>query len=1082
MGRATFGFVRFGLLGPLAVWRTDGTPVRVPEVKVRALLANLLLQPGRAVSADRLTADLWGDRPPGNPANTLQTKVSQLRRTLEAAETGGRELVAFEPAGYVLRIEPEAVDVGRFHALVSRARLSPGAAAKSALLAEALALWRGPALADFADEPFAAPSIRLLDEDLLAAKEDHAEARLGLGEHHELVGELADLVAAHPVRERLRGLHLRALYRSGRQTEALDGYRELRDRLADELGLTPGPEITELHQAILTQDPAMGGERADVPPRTNLPVPLTPLVGRDAAVRAVRDRLSEARLVTLTGPGGVGKTRLAVETASGLTSAFGAGVWLVEFAGLDRGGCAAVSCPPEEWMTEVTASALGIRADPAGGSADLASRIEEALRLKEILLVLDNCEQFVAPVAALAARMLRAVPGLRVLATSQEPLGLAGEVVWAVPPLEVPGTASLRPGQAAEDVLAAVRESAAVQLFTARATEAAPGFALGTPNAAAVAAICRKLDGIPLALELAATRVRALGAHELLNRLDDRFRLLDGGHRDAPARQRTLRAMIDWSWELLTGPERVVLRRLAVHAESCGLAAAEAVCSGDGVAPGEVLGLLSGLVGRSLVVSQLDQQGGPRYRLLESVAAYCLDRAREAGEAEDLLARHARHYLEFAERAEAGLRGPDQQRWLLRVDVDAANVRAALETLIRQGEAELALRLATTMAWYWFLRGRLPEARRSLRSALAVPGEATETARANALAWQAGIAVLEGEGVDESAFEEAQRIDDPAVQGKVLWFLGHVLATVGKIPAGQRLTDQALTRFRRIDFSWGIAAALSDTANHAMASGDFTVAERDATRSAELFDRVGDRWGQLQAAFALGVLAQLSGDYDRAASLHRDGLRLAQELGLWPEMSYQLSWLGRVAMLRGDFAAAADFHQRALHHAVEQRFKPAEVYAETGLALGARREGKLDVAEKHLNSVLSWHRGGGFEGGSALILAELGFVAELRGEAAKATELQREGLAIAERSGDPRAIALGMEGLAGAMALSGDHRAAAALLGAAAAKRASVGTPLPEGERGDVDRIEAAAREALGDDRFAAEFDRGGKEPDWNVA
>ncbi|QWF78652.1 hypothetical protein HUW46_02050 [Amycolatopsis sp. CA-230715] len=1052
---------------------------------MRALLANLLLRPGRAVSADRLAADLWGDRPPGKPANTLQTKVSQLRRALETAEEGGRELVAFEPAGYVLRIEPESVDVGRFHALVSRARLAPGAAAKSALLAEALALWRGPALADFADEPFAAPAIRLLDEDLLAAREDRAEARLDLGEHHELVGELADLVAANPVRERLRGLHLRALYRSGRQTEALDGFRELRDRLADELGLTPGPAITELHQAILTQDPALGesGESGEsAPPRTNLPVPLTPLVGRGTAVRAVRDRLGETRLVTLTGPGGVGKTRLAVETANGLADAFGDGAWLIEFAGLDRGGCAAVSCPPEEWMTEVTASSLGIRADPTGASGDLANRIEEALRAKEILLVLDNCEQFVAPVAALAARLLRAVPGLRVLATSQEPLGLAGEVVWAVPPLEVPGTASLQPGHAAEDVLAAVRESPAVELFTARASAAAPGFALGTGNAAAVAAICRKLDGIPLALELAATRIRALGAAELLNRLDDRFRLLDGGLRDAPARQRTLRAMIDWSWELLTEPERIVLRRLAVHAESCGLEAAEAVCSGAGVAPGEVLGLLSGLVGRSLVVSQFDQQGAPRYRLLESVAAYCLERAREAGESEDLLARHARHYLDFAERAEAGLRGPDQQRWLLKVDVDAANVRAALETLIRQGEAELALRLATTMAWYWFLRGRLPEARRSLRSALSAPGEATETTRASALAWQAGIAVLEGEGVDETAFGEAQRIDDPAVQGKVLWFLGHVLATVGKIPAGQRLTGQALSRFRRIDFSWGIAAALSDTANHAMASGDFAVAERDATRSAELFDRVGDRWGQLQAAFALGVLAQLSGDYDRAASLHRDGLRLAQELGLWPEMSYQLSWLGRVAMLRGDFATAADFHRRALHHAVEQRFKPAEVYAETGLALGARREGKLDVAEKHLNSVLAWHRGGGFEGGSALILAELGFIAELRGDAAKATELQREGLAVAERTGDPRAVALGMEGLAGAMALSGDHRAAAALLGAAAAKRASVGTPLPEGERGDVDRIEASARAALGEERFAAEFARGGKEPADTIA
>ncbi|MGH3918444.1 MAG: ATP-binding protein [Pseudonocardiaceae bacterium] len=300
---------------------------------------------------------------------------------------------------------------------------------------------------------------------------------------------------------------------------------------------------------------------------------------------------------------------------------------------------------------------------------------------KEILLVLDNCEQLVAPIAKLAARLLRAAPGLRILSTSQDPLGLASEVIWAVPPLEVPGRAHLQPNRNAEDVFASVREFSAVRLFVTRATAAAPGFALDADNAAAVATICRRLDGIPLALELAAIRVRVLGVHELLNRLDDRFRLLAGGHRDAPPRQQTLRAMIDWSWELLPDAERIVARRLAIHTDGCGLDAAETVCAGDGVRPGDVLDLLAGLVDRSLVVVHHGQGGAePRYRLLESVAAYCLERLREADELARLRQRHGHHYIAFAERADPQLRGREQQHWLERLDVEAA-----LGTIHRHG-------------------------------------------------------------------------------------------------------------------------------------------------------------------------------------------------------------------------------------------------------------------------------------------------------------------------------------------------------------------------------------------------------------
>ncbi|MFC4084603.1 BTAD domain-containing putative transcriptional regulator [Amycolatopsis samaneae] len=1030
--------MRFGILGPLAVLTADGGPVRVPEAKVRTLLADLLVHEGRPVSADRLVEDLWGERPPGNPVNTLQTKVSQLRRALERAEPGhGGGLVVHQAPGYLLRTEAGTVDAARFRALTAEAGGVVDPRARTALLTDALALWRGPALAEFADEPFAKPVIQRLEEDRLVARENLAEARLTLGEHAALTAELTGLVEQHPLRERLRGLQIRALYAAGRQSEALASYEELRHRLAEELGVDPGPELAALHRSVLTQDPALAAAAARPP--SPLPVPLTELVGRTAAVRTVGGLLGESRLVTLTGPGGVGKTRLALETAHRLADDFGAGARLVELAGLDRQTCPLSDCPPDEWVYEAVAAALDVRDDPSPApSADPAAKIADSLRGKEILLVLDNCEQLIDAVAAVTGRLLRDVPGLRVLATSREPLGLAGEAQFAVPPLD---------------------PDSAARLFGARAADATGEFTVDSDNAATVAAICRKLDGLPLALELAATRVRALGADELLRRLDDRFRLLDTTRRGAPARQQTLRAMIDWSWELLTEPERLVLRRLAVHPEDTSLDAAESVCVGEGVERDQVLGLLARLVDRSLVTPV----GGdrPRYRLLESVAAYCRERLREAGELDRVQRRHAEYFLGLAERADGGLRGPEQRRWLRGLDADTANLRAALENLVAWGEPDRALRMVNALSWYWFLRGRIAEAIRSLRSALALSG-GDPAARADARAMLAGIGILVGDRAEDAG-------DEPP-GARAQWFLGYALSTVADLAGAEPWTLAALAAFEADGDDWGIAAASCDLASQTLAKGDIAGARRLADRGAKLFGELGDRWGQLQISFALGMLGTITGDYDRAAALYTESLRMAQELGLWPEVSYQLSWLGRLALLRKDFAQARDFHERAKRVGVEHGFTPGEMYAVTGLALGARREGDLDLAERHLRTLLDWNRQVDFEPGNTLVLAELGFVAELRGEAAEALLRHREGLAIARRAGDPRAIALAVEGLAGAHALGGAHRRAARLLGAATAARAGVGTPLPAAERGDVDRITGLANAALGDAVFAEEF------------
>ncbi|GAA3841923.1 BTAD domain-containing putative transcriptional regulator [Saccharothrix violaceirubra] len=942
--------MRFGVLGPLVVWDDDGTPVAVPETKVRALLAELLLAAGRPVSADRLVEVLWDGRE--RSRNTLQTRVSQLRRAL-----GTRDLVTYSAAGYALRVDAGTLDLLRFRELVSRARTADPVAA-AALLDDAVTLWRG----DRDD----------LEDERIAAVEDRAAAHLAIGSTVDVSAE----VARHPTRERLRGLHMRALYLSGRHVEALASFTDLRDRLDAELGLEPGPELVRLRQSVLTHDVTRGAR-----PRHNLPAPVSPLVGRDSAVSAVRTLLDRARLVTLTGPGGVGKTRLALAAAHGLTAADG--VWLVDLSGATGDRVAAV-----------VAAVLGVRDE-----GDLVDAVAETLRVRETVLLLDNCERVVDEVATLVSRALRAAPGLRVLTTSQEPLGVSGEALYVVPPLPLPD---------------------AMALFAERAA----GFLDGDDGT--VAAICRRLDGLPLALELAARRVRALGAGGVLDRLDDRLRLLAGGPRDAPERHRTLRAALDWSWDLLGDAERVVLRRVAVHDEGWALDAAEAVAGDD------ALDVLTRLVDRSLVVAA---EG--RFRLLDSVTHYGRERLREAGEEDPVRLAHARFHLALAERP--GLRAGGQLARLARLDADTANLRAALDVLTGAER----VRLAKALTWYWFLRGRLGEARRALAG----------SADPAAIVWEAAFGVLAGDPLPPDVPATVDQIADPVEEAYTRWFLGYVLSTVGDMPAAEPLTERALRVFEDHGDDWGVAAASIDVVSQSLARGDLVGARAAADRASTLFDRTGDRWGRLQVTFVRGTLAAMAGDYPEAARVHGEGLVLAEELRSWPEVSFTLSWLGRVALLTCDFVRGREYHERA--RGLAGAFTPATMYAETGLALGARREGRLDDAEHHLHRVLAWHRTEGFESAGTLVLAELGFVAEMRGDAERAAAWHAEGHALASRIGDPRAIALACEGLAGAHALAGDHAEARRLLDEATRLRLSVDTPLPAAERFDVDRIEA---------------------------
>ncbi len=962
------------MLGPLAVWTDDGAPVAVHDTKVRALLADLLLHAPRPVSADRLVEDLWEDRPPRNPTGTLQARVSQLRTAL-----GDRSLVIRHPAGYA--VAADRLDLRDFDALLARARDDRDDRAKAALLADALALWRGDALADLADFAFARTAAAALEERRLTALEDWAEVRLGLGEHAETAAELDDAVRRHPLRERLRALHLKALYRTGRQAEALAGYRAFRELLAEELGVDPGPELAALHQAILRHDPALAVPQAR--PASNLPAPATGLVGRERETRRVCSLLEAHRLVTLTGPGGVGKTRLALEAAGrardGAWSAeLQDGAWFVELA----------ACRGAAEVAATVSAALDLPDDVP---------LARALRGRRMLLVLDNCEQVVEEVAGLVQELLAASPYLRILATSRQSLAVPAEALAEVPPLD---------------------PDAAAELFRARALAA--GASLGAEDAEAVAAVCRRLDGLPLALELAATRVRTLGVRELVARLDDRFSALGVELRGVPARQRTLRAMIDWSWDLLTEPERVMLRRLAVHADGCTLEAAEAVSG-----PADVL---ARLVDKSLVVATQ----GPRYRLLESIAAYAAGRLAESGEEEAVRERHRRHYLELAERAEPLLRGPDQREWLARLDAESANLRLALDG----APPPVARRLVTALAWYWHLRGRLAEGRAHLAAAA---GD-DPTARA----WLAGFAAALGEpGVEP----------EEGAHPRAAWFLGYVRWAYGDLAANERRILRALAAAEAIGDTWTVAAALAVRSRLALGRGDLETARRDGERGLALFRELGDAWGQVEAGEALGSLAETTGDYERAAELRAEGLHLAERLGLWPQVAFALARLGRTAMLTGDLDRAQDLHERAVRLAAAQSHRSALEFAEVGLGMVARRRGRLEEAERRLGAWLGWLGEVRGTAGTAFVLAELGFVAEQRGDAETALALQQQGYEAARATGDPRAVALALEGLAGARSLAGRASEAAALLAEAAALRESVGAPLPPGERADVDRI-----------------------------
>ena len=680
----------FRVLGPLEVER-DGAPIDVGAPKERALLLFLLLSADTVVSTDRIVDALWGDAPPASSAKLVQHYVAQLRSKL------GRGAIATVQPGYRAEIATGSLDSARFEQLLREgreARLSGNPRLAVAILGRALALWRGPALIDVSYADFAVVEAGRLDELWLDCVEERLAARLELGEHEEVLAESARLGAEHPHRERLRGLHMVALYRAGRQVEALEVFRAARKGLLEELGLEPGEDLRAVERAILRQDPALvqGASSPEVP--LALPEPITALIGRERELHDLRALVlrADVRLVTLVGAGGSGKTRLARAFASEGQSLFANGVAIAELSALRQ----------PTLVLPTIAQAVGV-GEQAGES--LAETLAAWLAGRELLLVVDNFEQ-VAEAGPELVRLVEGSPRLTVVVTSRRVLHLSGEHVFPVEPL---------------------RETDAATLFVARARALDPN-ATVSPDDTDVREICRRLDGLPLAIELASARTRTLVPSQILARLGESLTLLTGGPHDLPARQQTLRDTLDWSAALLSAPERGLLARLSVFPSDMSLEAAVAVAGGD-------LDAFARLVDDSML-QRYGTADQPRFAMLETVREYALELL--GAERERFAEAHAHYFLELAEAAD--LRGPEQLRWLDVLERERDNLRFALDHAHSSGASELELRLVVALWRFWWVRGHLAEGRARLEAALERADEVTPALRADAYRAAAGIA------------------------------------------------------------------------------------------------------------------------------------------------------------------------------------------------------------------------------------------------------------------------------------------------------------------------------------------------------
>ncbi|MFD0167113.1 BTAD domain-containing putative transcriptional regulator [Streptomyces decoyicus] len=1059
--------MRFRILGATEVLDARGQPVSLGGARVRALVVALALRGGRPVALETLIDEVWAvDAPPQDAPGALQALVGRLRRAL------GKQAVESLPGAYRLVTGPYEVDLHQFERLVAMGtrQLQEGdPAAAAGTLRTGLALWRGPALLDLPDGAGAAHGPEALR---LAALHRRIDADLALGRTEELLPELRQLTADHPLDEPFRAQLMRALYGAGRGADALAAYEETRQLLADRLGADPGPELRALHAQVLAQKPEQkpepGPEAAppapDAGPRSgNLRSRLNSFVGRESELSSLHYELRShrARLVTLTGAGGSGKTRLAEQLAGSLAGEHPDGIWIAELAPLDAPEAVPGAVLSALGRRDTTVFSPAMEARTAAEHTDPAARIVDHCAQRRLLLVLDNCEHVVGAAAELADRLLRHCPGLTVVATSREPLGVPGEVVRPLEPLP---------------------PAPAHQLFAERAAAVRPDFR-AVDDPAAVDEICRRLDGLPLAIELAAARLRLLSPRQIADRLDDRFRLLTSGSRTALPRQQTLRAVVDWSWDLLDEPERALLRRLSVFAGGCTLAAAEAVC---GERAEEVLDRLGALVDKSLLI--VDHRGAePRYRMLETIHAYARERA--AGRSEEherTLARHTGHFLDFLADAEPRIRSAEQLPWLARIEAELDNVRAVLHRAVTGRDADTAHRVVLAMGWFWWLRNYREEgASWAERTAALRPGP-EQLADTDPAFWaQADLQLLllfllqdqSRDRHDETPKQRAlidrlltsYRRPNPrsARFPGLLWpFTAFFLGGYDQILP---LADGAVTTTRALGGSWELGVSLMFRTHLAIGlPGGLESAEADEPELVALARRVGDRWMLAQVAAATAEMRQIRGRYDEARTAYEEALALTCELGAYTEGPFILSRLAELHFADGDVDSAEQALVRADEQAAEWGVQDPLAFNHSLHARIALRRGKLEVAREECEAARTAAALGTPPPHFTLVLDAL--ASRIAAEAGELTDALSQGHQ-ALRSGlahycTQPVLAAVVESAAVALQRAGRPQDAARLLGAAGAWRGELPRIVPEEEdvQHTADTLRAELNAASDDD------------------
>ncbi|MFJ9177097.1 AfsR/SARP family transcriptional regulator [Streptomyces sp. NPDC102360] len=1087
--------MQYKILGTTQAYDDQGTPVPVGGPRLRALLTSLALHTPHTAPTDALIGDVWAGDPPADAPAALQALVGRLRRAL------GREAVTSEAGGYRLAARREDIDLYVFERLAREgaadlAADAPETAART--LRDALALWRGPALVDLPDHT-AATRHEARRQDTIRAR---VEADLRLGRALDLVPELRELTIAHPYDEPMRALLIRALRDSGRSADALAAFEDARRVLVEGLGADPGPELAALHAELLAPadsaahpglrsrgsapDPAGSRPTAGLemrgldvpqglerpPARTgNLRPRLNSFVGRELELAAIRSHLRGARLVTLTGPGGSGKTRLAEEAAAPLSQA-----WLVELAPLDD----PLAVPG------AVVSALDLREtvlmtnELSGPQTDPTSLLVEHCAHRSLLLILDNCEHVIGAAAQLAETLLTRCPGLTILATSREPLGVPGESVRPVEPLP---------------------PDPAHRLFAERAAAVRPGFD-PSQDQAAIAEICRRLDGLPLAIELAAARLRLLTPRQIADRLDDRFRLLTGGSRTVLPRQQTLRAVVDWSWDLLDKGERGTLCELSVFAGGWDLEAAEAVCS-----TGEVADVIGSLLDKSLLVAAPHQEqrgAGMRYRMLETIHEYATERAAQDPELrEGAERRHIAHLRALVEAADPKLRSAEQLPWIQRLEAELDNIRAAL-TRVTSGpepaDLESAIALALHMGWFWWLRNYRHEGSNWVeRIVKMLPDDAlsedtediedTEDTE-DPMYWpQMNLRLLSlfllSEVYPHSAVASAERrayalrvqsvFAPPNPEGArfpgIIWPFTLFLLDGRDVRAD---LDAAVANCRRYGGDWELGVTLMFRAHMAVdMPGNMSGVDDDLAELRGLSRRVGDRWIRAQVCSAAGEAAMGRGRFEEAKGEYEEALLLAYEVGAYAESPFLMARLAEISFRAGDRDAAQKTLDMATDEAERYGVVDTAAFARLLRAYLALSDGDVAAAREHCDASRAVAEGGTpppqFVAALGVVdarvtAAESGAGAGLR----KVVRLLRDEV-LGQTA---ELVTAGLVDVGAALhARVGDMARAVRLFAAADVMRAGLPRSMPEREEYEV--VEDRARVELGDARYEAEHAAG---------